>query len=104
MLHDKQYDTIKAGFELLNANQMTSIMEELAEAKSRQAQINHETELKELELEAKAEKQKLATREEIAKKEEEVKQYSEEQYQQNLNIIRDKVCLIVKKLKQKNGN
>lgn len=36
--------------------------------------------------------------------EEEVKQYSEEQYQQNLNIIRDKVCLIVKKLKQKNGN
>lgn len=40
----------------------------------------------------------------IRLKEEEVKQYSEEQYQQNLNIIRDKVCLIVKKLKQKNGN
>ena len=78
LLHDKQYDTIKAGFELLNANQMTSIMEELAEAKSRQAQINHETELKELKLEAQAEMQKLATREEIAKKEEEVKQLERE--------------------------
>lgn len=78
LLHDKQYDTIKAGFELLNANQMTNIMEELAEAKSKQAQINHETELKELELEAQAEMQKLATREEIAKKEEEVKQLERE--------------------------
>ena len=78
LLHDKQYNTIKAGFELLNANQMTSIMEELAEAKSRQAQINHETELKELELETQAEMQKLATREEIAKKEEEVKQLERE--------------------------
>ena len=78
LLHDKQYGTIKAGFELLGANQMTSIMEELAEAKSRQAQINHETELKELELEAQAEMQKLITREEIAKKEEEVKQLERE--------------------------
>lgn len=84
LLHDKQYDTIKAGFELLNASQMTSIMEELAEAKSKQAQINHETELKELELEAQAEMQKLATREEIAKKEEEVKQLERE-----INLTRE---------------
>lgn len=78
LLHDKQYDTIKTGFELLNANQMTSMMEELATARFRRAQINHETELKELELEAQAEMQKLTTREVIAKKEEEVKQLERE--------------------------
>ena len=88
LLSNNQYETIKKGFELLNAKQMVDITKELAEAERQQDQLRYENQIAKIELDRQKSLKEIAANLEVAKQRaeaEEIKKETEKTLQKLIN-------------------